>query len=59
MIALPKPVLLAFELPRLTFSLIRAEHRRRKQATIDLLAASPYLKRDLGLHEEHYFNRHR
>ena len=49
MIALTKPVFTAFRLPHWHLpSLVR---RRRKQAMIDLVHASPHLLRDIGVTE--------
>ena len=36
-----------------------AAGRRRRQATIDLIHASPHLRRDIGLVEEHFSGRGR
>ena len=57
--AVARPLALVF--PRFhwtLFRLVNAEHRRR-QATIDLIHASPYLLRDIGATEDHFSERHK
>ena len=50
MIAIAKPAVAAIRLPRWVFPrLLSGGAARRKQATIDLIHASPYLLRDIGL----------
>ena len=46
--AIAKPVAAAIHLPRLNFARLFGSERRRKQATIDLIHASPHLLRDIG-----------
>ncbi|WP_332685992.1 hypothetical protein [Devosia sp.] len=52
MIAIAKPVAAAFHLPRLSFLRPFSANQRRKQATIDLIHASPHLLRDIGATED-------
>ncbi|KFC71349.1 hypothetical protein FF80_00543 [Devosia sp. LC5] len=49
MIALSKPLITAFRLPRLSLPRLT---RRRRQTTIDLINSSAHLRRDIGLVEE-------
>ena len=58
MIAITKPVVAAFHLPRLSFPRLFSVERRRKQATIDLIHASPHLLRDIGATEDRFSERH-
>jgi hypothetical protein len=58
MIAIAKPVATAFHLPRLKLPRLFRADRRRKQATIDLIHASPHLLRDIGA-TEHIVSGHR
>lgn len=51
MTTLTKPVIAAFRLPRLQWPRLASTQRRRKQAMIDLVHASPYLLRDIGVTE--------
>lgn len=59
MSTLAKPFLASFHLPRLALDRKEASPRRRKQATIDLVHSSAYLRRDIGLTDEHVVSRHR
>ena len=59
MIAIAKPVAAAFHLPRLNFARLFGAERRRRQATIDLIHASPHLLRDIGATEDRFGERHR
>lgn len=56
MIALTKPAITAFRLPR--WSLPRLT-RRRRQTTMDLINSSAHLRRDIGLVEENIPSRGR
>jgi uncharacterized protein YjiS (DUF1127 family) len=49
MIAIAKPISTVFHLPRWVFPRLSRTERRRKQATIDLIHASPHLLRDIGI----------
>lgn len=51
MTTLTKPVISAFRLPRWALRRLVSTERRRKQAMIDLVHASPYLLRDIGVTE--------
>ena len=52
MIALTKPLITAFRLPHWRLPRLTSTERRRKQAMIDLIHASPYLLRDIGATED-------
>jgi hypothetical protein len=58
MIAIAKPVAVAFHLPRWSFPRLFGADRRRR-GTIDLMHASPHLLRDIGATEEHVGDRRR
>jgi uncharacterized protein YjiS (DUF1127 family) len=49
MIALTKPVTAAFRLPHWRLPRLTSTERRRKQAMIDLIHASPHLLQDIGV----------
>ena len=51
MIAIAKPISTAFHQPRWVFPRLWGSERRRKQATVDLIHASPHLLRDIGATE--------
>lgn len=51
MIALAKPISTVLHLPRWVWPLLWGSERRRKQATVDLIHASPHLLRDIGATE--------
>lgn len=53
MLAITKPVLLFFRFGVPRRSTTKGEIGRRKQTTIDLIHASPHLRQDIGLTEEH------
>ncbi|MGB3338686.1 MAG: hypothetical protein WBA73_16045 [Devosia sp.] len=59
MIAIAKPVVTSFHLPRWVFPRLLSGANRRKQATIDLIHSSPHLLRDIGATEDHFSERHR
>jgi hypothetical protein len=59
MTTIAKPLAVFFQLPRISFSKLSGNNQRRRQTTIDLIHSSPYLKRDIGLLEEHFTLRHR
>lgn len=59
MITIAKPVATAFHLPRLSFPRLFGAKSRRRQATIDLIHASPHLLRDIGATEDRFSERHR
>jgi hypothetical protein len=59
MITIAKPVVTAFHLPRLGFPRLFRADQRRKQATIDLIHASPHLLRDIGATEDRLSERRR
>ena len=50
--AIAKPIIAAIHLPRWTFPRLFSTDGRRKQATIDLIHASPHLLRDIGATED-------
>lgn len=52
MIAITKPVAAVIHLPRWSLSRLFSSEHRRKQATIDLIHASPHLLRDIGATED-------
>lgn len=54
MIAITKPVVATFHLPRLSFSRLFGAQRRRRQATVDLIHSSPHLLRDIGATEGNF-----
>jgi len=51
MIAVAKPLLTAVHLPSLRLPRLFGGAQRRRQATIDLIHASPHLLRDIGVTE--------
>ena len=53
MITVVQPLLRGFRLPVLRL------RRRQRRATMDLIHASPYLRKDIVLLEEHFFGRRR
>ena len=59
MIAIAKPVAVAFHLPRWAFPRLTSAERRRRRATIDLIHASPHLLRDIGATEDNLGGRGR
>lgn len=50
---LAKPLTRALRLPRLAVPRFDWAARRRRQAMIDLMHASPYLLRDIGVSDGH------
>ncbi|WP_156460258.1 hypothetical protein [Devosia sp. Root635] len=54
-----RPLIAAFHLPRWSMPRLFDAARRRRQATIDLIHASPHLLRDIGLGEGHDGKRQR
>ena len=48
MSAIVQPLIAVFHLPRWSLPLASGAARRRRQATIDLIHASPHLLRDIG-----------
>lgn len=51
MTTLTKPMMSVFRLPRWALPRLAITRRRRKQAMIDLVHASPHLLRDIGVTE--------
>ena len=51
MSAIVQPLIAVFHLPRWSLPLASGAARRRRQATIDLIHASPHLLRDIGATE--------
>lgn len=58
MSTMTKPMMHGFSLPHLRLPRLNWQ-RRRRQTTIDLIHSSDYLKRDIGLLEEHVTRRQR
>ena len=59
MIAISKPIVASIHLPQLRLPRLFGAERRRKQATIDLIHASPHLLRDIGATEHNVSPRSR
>ena len=59
MSTIAKPIAAAFHLPppRLRFLRLFSADQRRRQATIDLIQASPHLLRDIGATEDRFAER--
>lgn len=57
--ALSLPRLLSIRLPRWHWSKPPHPTRKQRQATIDLISASPHLLRDIGIYEGHCSRRGR
>lgn len=53
MTTLAKPLTTPFRLPTLTWPQFDKTDRKRKQATIDLIHASPHLRRDIGFDSDY------
>ena len=58
MIAIAKPISTAFHQPRWVFPRLWGSEHRRKQATVDLIHASPHLLRDIGATEDRFGERY-
>lgn len=59
MSTIAKPFFAAFHFPRLVFARKEPGRRQRRQATIDLIHASPHLRRDIGLTDDYVPSRSR
>lgn len=57
MTAITKPVAIVPHLPRWPMPRLFGVQHRRRQATIDLIHASPHLLRDIGATNEHFSSR--
>ena len=57
MTVIAKPLATVIHFPRWLLPRLVDSHRRRKQATMDLIHSSPHLLRDIGATEEHFGGR--
>lgn len=57
--AIARPLIAAFHLPRWSAPHLFGVARRRRQATIDLIHASPHLLRDIGVTDHNIIGRGR